>query len=221
LDVILWGQYNLTIFVAGQTRKNKMDNIIQLKITLQGTKPPIWRRVLVDKTTTFEKLHHIIQIAMGWTNSHLYEFYINGYRIAEPNEEFDDDFGEKSVDDSTVTLDSIITYTKVKFEYTYDFGDSWEHQIVVEKFLPYNIHTKYPTCIDGKLSCPPEDCGGIPGFYNLLDIISNKRHPERKEMLEWLGGHYYAEHFDKEETNLELAAIDSYIKELKEFRDND
>lgn len=198
-----------------------MNDIIQLKITLQGTKPPIWRRVLVDKTTTFEQLHHIIQIAMGWTNSHLHEFDINGYRIVEPNEEFDADFGSENIDSATVTLDSIISDTKEKFVYTYDFGDSWKHQIVVEKFLPRDTKTKYPICIDGKLNCPPEDCGGIPGFYNLLDIIGNKRHPDRKEMLEWLGGQYDAEHFDKDEINLQLASLDNYIKELKEWRNND
>lgn len=198
-----------------------MDNIIQLKITLQRTKPPIWRRVLVDKATTFEQLHHIIQLAMGWTNSHLYEFEINGYRISEPNEDLDAEFGDKFIDAATVTLDSIITDINEKFTYDYDFGDSWHHQILVEKFLPRDSKTKYPTCIDGKLNCPPEDCGGIGGFYGLLDIINNKRHPERKEMLEWLGGQYDAEHFDKDEINQELASLDNYIKELKELRDND
>lgn len=158
-----------------------MDDIIQLKITLQGTKPPIWRRVLVEKTTTFEQLHYIIQITMGWTNSHLHEFDINGYRIAEPNEELDADLEGENIDSATITLDSIISETKEKFKYTYDFGDSWEHKILIEKFLPRDNQKKYPTCIDGKLNCPPEDCGGIPGFYNMLDIIGNKRHRERKK----------------------------------------
>jgi hypothetical protein len=198
-----------------------MYDILQFKITLLGTKPPIWRRVLVDKSTTFEHLHHIFQLSMGWTNSHLHEFEINGYRIAEPNKDLDEEFGDKSIDASTVTLDSIITDTKEKFKYTYDFGDSWEHQIVVEKFLPRDTKTKYPICIDGKLNCPPEDCGGIGGFYELLDIINNKRHPEREEMLEWLGGQYDAEYFDKDEINQQLASLDNYIKELKEWRDND
>jgi len=183
-----------------------MDEIIQLKITLEWTKPPIWRRILVDKRTTFFGLHHIIQITMGWDNYHLYEFKCNNYRIGEPNEEFDDfGFGgDKLLDATEVTLDSIITETKEKFHYEYDFGDGWIHQIEVEKFLPRNNKTNYPNCIDGKLNCPPEDCGGIPGFYNLLEIISNKRHPERKEMLDWLGGSYDPEYFDKDEVNEEL-----------------
>jgi hypothetical protein len=191
-----------------------MDDIIQLKITLQGTKPPIWRQVLVNKTTTFLELHYIIQITMGWENSHLFEFEINKYRIAEPNEDFDTEFTEKTLDATTITLDSIITSTKEKFNYIYDFGDSWNHQILVEKFLPLNTKTQYPNCINGELNCPPEDCGGIGGFYGLLDIINNKRHPERKEMLEWLGGQFDAEHFDKNEINKELLSFDEFISGL-------
>ncbi len=183
-----------------------MNDIIQLKITLLGTKPPIWRRVLVDKATTFSTLHHIIQIAMGWANCHLHEFEINGDRIADSDEEFDDCFGEEVIDASSVTLDSIIVSTKEKFRYSYDFGDGWTHQILVEKFLPRDPNTKYPICIDGQLNCPPEDCGGIGGFYGLLDIINNKKDPSRKEMLEWLGP-YDAEYFDKDEVNAELQML--------------
>lgn len=185
-----------------------MSDIIQLKITLKWTKPPIWRRVLVDKKTTFFELHQIIQIAMGWGNYHLYEFKINNNRVGEPEEEFDDFFyGGKLVDASTVTLDSFIADTGEKFVYEYDFGDGWEHQLTVEKFLPRDSKTNYPSCIGGKLNCPPEDCGGVGGFYELLDIIGNKKHPERKEMLEWLGGNYNPEYFDKEEINEELKGM--------------
>lgn len=184
-----------------------MNNVIQLKITLTGTKPPIWRRVLVDKATTFEKLHHIIQIVMGWSNSHLYEFEIDNYRITEPNEEFDNDFGNKTIDASTITLGEILTSVKEKFNYIYDFGDYWEHQIVVEKFLPGNPQTKYPICTSGNLNCPPEDCGGVFGFYNLLYIIGNKKHPERKELLDSLGGQYDVEYFNMDEINEMLAGM--------------
>jgi hypothetical protein len=192
-----------------------MDDILQLKITLQWTKPPIWRRVLVDKNTTFLELHYIIQIAMGWTNSHLHEFTVKGTRIGELNEAFDDlDFGEeKPIDASTVTLGSVVSAPKEKFEYVYDFGDDWRHLIQVEKFLPRDEKIKYPVCLTGKLNCPPEDCGGVPGFYGLLEILSNKRHPERKEMLEWLGGPYNPEEFDIKRVNEELASLEDYLKE--------
>lgn len=185
-----------------------MNPILQLKITLKHTAPPVWRRILVEKTRTFLELHHIIQVVMGWHNSHLHQFNINSQKIAEPNEELDLELGEKSIDDSKARLGDFIKGEKDKFEYEYDFGDGWMHQIVVEKFLPRERKTKYPVCVDGKMSCPPEDCGGIGGFYRMLDILKNKKHSEYKEMLVWLGGKYDVGHFDKDIANIELAAMD-------------
>lgn len=184
-----------------------MATIIQLKISLRGTKPPIWRRVLVEKTITFESLHQVFQITMGWTNSHLHEFLVNGIRIGHSLDEIDADFGEGLIDESTVTLESILTDSGASFSYTYDFGDGWEHTIVVEKRLPDNTAITYPTCTGGKLNCPPEDCGGIPGFYEMLRILKDKRHPERAEMLEWLGGPYDVQAFDQTEVNQQLIAL--------------
>ena len=181
-----------------------MDDIIQLKITLQWTKPPIWRRVLVDKRTTFVELHEIIQIVMGWEDYHLYEFNVKQRRIGDVNNEFDFSIDDELEDGSILTLGSVITNTKETFEYEYDFGDGWNHKILVEKFLPRDSSKKYPVCIDGKLNCPPEDCAGVGGFYRLLAILKDKKHPEHKEMLEWLGGSYDPEHFDKDQVNLEL-----------------
>jgi hypothetical protein len=193
-----------------------MDDILQLKVTLKWTEPPIWRRIQVEKNITFFVLHHIIQIAMGWEDYHLYEFKIDNYRIGEPNEELDG-FGFRSnklIDASTITLDRIITDTKKRrFEYEYDFGDGWIHQISIEKFLPRDNSKSYPICTDGKLNCPPEDCGGVGGFYQLLDIIEDKNHPEHKDMIEWLGGLYDQEYFDINEINNKLAELDQYIKE--------
>jgi hypothetical protein len=190
-----------------------MNDIIQLKITLQRTHPPIWRRLLVDKNTTFAGLHHIIQIAMGWENCHLFEFKTLGYRIGEPTDDMDDFFGSgKLIDASTITLAAVITGTKEKMEYEYDFGDGWIHQVVVEKFLPRDSKSKYPVCTGGQLNCPPEDCGGVDGFYHLLDSIRNKKHPEHKNMLEWLGGPFDTDYFEPEEINQYLRKIDSHLK---------
>ncbi len=145
---------------------------------------------------------------MGWENYHLYEFTINEYRIGGSTEDFDFDDDDEVINASTVTLGSIITDVKEKFEYEYDFGDGWRHQIVVEKFLPRDSSTSYPICTDGKLNCPPEDCGGVGGFYELLNTIEDKKNPEREEMLEWLGGSYDAQHFDKQEINDHLKTLD-------------
>lgn len=184
-----------------------MNTILQLKVTLRGTKPPIWRRVLVENTVTFEALHDIIQTAMGWTNSHLHEFNVNGVRIGQMLDDFDADFGDGLIDDATVTLHSALTPAVSKFEYLYDFGDSWEHAVVVEKWLTADAAVTYPVCTGGKLHAPPEDCGGIPGFYQLLTVVADKRHPEHEEMLEWLGDEYDPQAFNQQEVNRQLAAL--------------
>lgn len=190
-----------------------MDDILQLKIILEKTKPSIWRRVQVDKHTTFFELHHIIQIVMGWQNYHLYEFNIDGYILGEPIDERDDvdTDADVVVDSRSVTLESLIVESGEKFEYLYDFGDSWAHEIVVEKFLSKGERTAYPKCTGGKLACPPEDCGSIRGFYGILKIIANKKHPERRETLTWLGKGYDPEHFDKKRVNKTLPTLDKYI----------
>jgi hypothetical protein len=186
-----------------------MDEIIQLKITLQWTKPPIWRRFLVEKSITFHNLHHIIQDVMGWCNYHLYDFTVNGDRIMKPFEDNEDD---EAIDSSKITIDSYLKVPTQKFHYLYDFGDSWEHLLTVEKILPREANVQYPVCIKGRLSCPPEDCGSIPGYYNMLEIIKNKKHPEHKEMLEWLGEDYDPEYFNLEEINeaLKTNALQGY-----------
>lgn len=182
-----------------------MGSIFKLKITLVGSKPTIWRKVLVKNTTTFEQLHYTIQIVMGWENYHLYDFDVKNYKISEPE---DDDFASFSrverVDSSKLKLKDIVFEENEKFKYTYDFGDNWVHQIEVEKILPREKGLTYPICVDGKNNCPPEDCGGIPGFYYLLDVINNVKHPEREERLEWLGRPYDPKFFDIEAINLEL-----------------
>ena len=165
----------------------------------------------MDKRTTFAELHEIIQVAMGWENYHLYEFNVKHLRIGDVNNEFDIFIDDEMEDASALTLDSIISRTKETFEYEYDFGDGWTHKILVEKFLPRDNSISYPICIGGKLNCPPEDCGGVGGFYHLLKVIKDKKHPEHKQMLAWLGENYDPEHFDKEQINAELKELSEYF----------
>jgi hypothetical protein len=190
-----------------------MNDIIQLKITLDETKPAIWRRVQVEKQTTFFELHHIIQIAFGWKNYHLYEFTVDGHKLGAPEDYMTNVplLEEGVIDAREITLDSLVVQLSESFKYQYDFGDNWKHEIVVEKFLPKSNRIRYPKCTAGKLNCPPEDCGGIPGFYNLLNIISNRKHPEHRETFIWLGGKYKPELFEKELVNKELASLDECI----------
>lgn len=140
---------------------------------------------------------------MGWQNYHLYEFRIHGYQIGMPLNEADDFFfdSDKIIDATEISLGSVLSETKEKFTYEYDFGDGWKHTIIAEKFLPADPAIRYPTCVGGKLKCPPEDCGGVYGYYHLLEVLSNRRHPERKDMLEWLGGPIDPSYFNLDEVN--------------------
>lgn len=181
-----------------------MSDILQLKITLKGSKPPIWRRVLVDKDATLEDLHYIIQHAMGWYSSHLWTFEL-GNESFGPVDKGGMGFEPGDVDDAAEQkIGALASHEKAKFTYTYDMGDSWEHQILVEKVLSRVPGQQYPFCTDGKLNCPPEDCGGIWGFYNLVAVLQDPKHPEHKEMKKWIGGKYDPQKFDLATVNRRL-----------------
>jgi hypothetical protein len=175
----------------------KPTTIYQLKVTLEQIKPAIWRRLHVPSDITLSKLHSVLQDALGWTNSHLHQFVVGERRIGMKGI---DDFSEDVEDEKRVKLDQIAG-AKSRFVYEYDFGDGWEHQILVEKALPAVDGVRYPTCIDGKRACPPEDCGGVGGYARLLEIIADPKHEEHAEMLEWLGRPFDPESFDIMEAN--------------------
>ncbi|MBA3442179.1 MAG: plasmid pRiA4b ORF-3 family protein [Pyrinomonadaceae bacterium] len=189
------------------TRKSPTDiSIYQMKITLRGSKPPIWRRVEVRSDTTLHNLHWIIQTAMGWTNSHLHQFIVGQQYYSQP------DFGidEHGVDvknERAIKLGQIASRAKAKFIYEYDFGDGWEHEVVVEKILTAEAGMHYPKCLTGKRACPPEDCGGVWGYAGFLEAIKDPEHPEHEDMLEWVGGSFDPEAFDIEEVNQELKGL--------------
>lgn len=187
-----------------------MNTLLQLRISLESTKPEIYRQIQLSDQTTFFELHHIIQIAMGWSNSHLYEFKVDENTIGSTKYL---DYGDDNIlDDSDVTLESIVISENDVFKYEYDFGDSWKHKIIVEKSLTMDGITMYPICIGGQLCCPPEDCGGIPGFYTNLEIIKNKKDPEYKDTISWLGKKYDPLAFDIKAVNKKLHSIDKYIQ---------
>jgi hypothetical protein len=190
------------------------EKVVQLKISLKNSTPPIWRRVLVKSSISFYELHYTIQIAMGWGNHHLYEFKIGDYRIGITDEDFDDPESatSKIIVAKEVTLDEVISKGDFKkFSYEYDFGDGWMHSIVVEKTMPLDQDKYYPVCIKGKLNCPLEDCGGLYGYYNLLEIISNKKHPEYRDMVEWMGGRFDPTEFEVEDVNEDLKGIEGIM----------
>jgi hypothetical protein len=174
--------------------------IYQLKVTLLGTRPPIWRRLLVPSDLNLTQLHDVLQVAMGWQDGHLHEFRTGGRRFGPPDPE--DQFMADDVgDERKVRVLAIFGRTGAKAIYTYDFGDTWEHSIVLEKLLPANPNMIYPICTDGRLACPPEDCGGIPGFYHLLDVLRDPTHEEHQELRDWVDGDYDPEAFSIEAVN--------------------
>jgi hypothetical protein len=177
--------------------------IYQLKVTLEHSKPPIWRRIQVRADITLYKLHQTLQIAMGWTNSHLHQFIVGGVYYGEPNQDFDFEV----VNEKRTRLHQIVRGMRAKFVYEYDFGDSWEHDIVVEKVLEPAATTHYPRCLMGRRSCPPEDVGGIWGYSHFLDAIQHAEHPEHDDYREWIGGDFDPEAFDLEAVNQELQQI--------------
>lgn len=176
--------------------------IIQLKVTLKDIRPPIWRRIQVSDATTLGQLHEILQTVMGWENYHLHQFSIGGndYGVPDPDYGFDD-----MLDENTIQLSQVISREKFKFFYTYDFGDGWEHEILVEKILPIDPERSYPLCLKGRRACPPEDCGGPWGYANLLDALRAPEHPEHEDMMEWVGERLDSDTFDVDEANRYLA----------------
>lgn len=171
----------------------------QLKVTLRGIKPRIWRRILMPGSMNLEDLHYVIQTVMGWGNSHLHEFTLRGKEYADPVFELDD-----AEDERRVRLDRCGLQKGASFLYTYDFGDSWEHEIKVEKVLTPEEKLTHPACLAGERAGPPEDCGGVWGYESLLEALSDPDHPDHEDMLEWVGGRLDPEAFDLEAVNQEL-----------------
>jgi hypothetical protein len=178
--------------------------VYQLKITLRGIKPPVWRRVQV-KDGTLAGLHDVIQTCMGWDDYHLHEFDIGGERYGDPRQWQDDFGGEMEVgNEGKVKLSQLVARGVKKFTYVYDMGDNWEHTLQVEKVLEAEPGVRYPRCVAGKRACPPEDCGGPWGYGDILDAIQDPSHERHAELLEWVGGEFDPEAFDTEAVNEEL-----------------
>ena len=183
-------------------RKNRAlpAEIYQLKVTLLDTSPPIWRRLLVPADLTLAQLHDVLQIAMGWQDGHLHEFSTRGQRFG-PLDAEDQFMADDVEDERRMRIFDVFGRTGAKAVYTYDFGDTWEHSLVLEKRLPAAPNMLYPICTEGQLACPPEDCGGIPGFYDLLDALRDPTHEEHQELRDWVGGDYDPEVFSIEAVN--------------------
>jgi len=175
-----------------------MGKIYQLKITLKDVKPPVWRRVEVPADIKLDKLGEIILRAMGWGGYHLTSFEFRGEEYFGDKESAEDMGGMLA---SKAKLSQCLTSLNQKGAYTYDFGDDWRHEILLEKIFDPEKGVSYPRCTAGKRNCPPDDCGGPWGYEDFLKAIQNPKHPEHEDMLEWVGGKFDPEEFDLEGVN--------------------
>jgi hypothetical protein len=178
--------------------------VYQFKITLLDTHPPIWRRIQI--TDCFlEDLHWLIQAAMGWQNSHMHLFDIDGLLYGSRARHGPD--GEyEIIGGSRVLLCTLLPKSKARFafRYTYDLGDNWEHDVSLEGLVPLTAKAKLPVCLDGKRACPPEDCGGTPGYEHILQVLANPEDEEYDETLEWIGEDFDPEEFDVKKATLRM-----------------
>jgi Plasmid pRiA4b ORF-3-like protein len=184
---------------AATPKSDTVKSVISLKVTLQRLAPPIWRRILVPGSITLGDLSDVLLATMGWHGGHLHDFTVAGRDYGDPA--MLDDVG----DEDRLTLNGVIAKRVKRFTYTYDMGDNWEHLIAIETSQPAHPEGTYPLCIAGKRNCPPEDCGGIWGYTELLEILADPAHPEREERLEWL---------DEDELDPEAFNIDAINQHL-------
>jgi hypothetical protein len=178
----------------------KADSVISLKVTLRNIRPPIWRRLLMPGSMTLGDLHLAIQAAMGWEGYHLHLFDIDGRQYGEPHSVDD------VADEQRLTLNALVKSGVARFSYTYDFGDNWEHSVVIEKKRPPVDAPLYPACVAGKRNCPPEDCGGPWGYQRMLAILADPDHPEHADHIEWFGEDLDPEEFSVIGTDAIIAA---------------
>jgi hypothetical protein len=171
--------------------------IFRLKVTLRGSRPPIWRRVEVPAGVTLFQFHRILQIAMGWMDSHLHQFRRGNSLYGEP----DPEYGVHRHNEKKVQLQDVLSEPRDRMIYEYDFGDSWEHEVLLVAITAPSPGAHYPQVLAGKGACPPEDVGGIWGYYEFLATIRDPKRPDHEDMLEWCGGGFDPDAFDIDETN--------------------
>ena len=172
--------------------------VYQLKVTLIDSQPPIWRRVQVESGVTLDRLHHTLQVVMGWTDSHMHGFRVPQRAQSRARQRL---LPIESAEEKATRLGDLLRRPKDWCIYDYDFGDGWEHQLLLEKALARSPSERYPTVLAGRGACPPEDVGGVPGYYHFLQVLNDPNHPEHEDMLEWAGGSFDPTAFNAYEIN--------------------
>jgi hypothetical protein len=182
--------------------------IFQLRLSLKGISPLIWRRVQVPAEMRLSDLSRVLLEAMGWTNSHLHEFNVDGTRIGMADLDEPEAGMPEIVDETTVSLGQLAESGARTFEFLYDFGDCWEHSVEIESVdVTPASGVLYPSCTGGERACPPEDCGGTSGYERMLEILADPTDDEHDEMRVWVGGRYDAKKFDIKRANTALRRL--------------
>ena len=193
--------------------KKTFKNVYQFKITLRGIRPPIWRRIQVPETYSFWDFHVAIQDVMGWSDSHLHGFQMRDPEShAEVDIGFPADFAPETLLGWETAITDLFTIKNPRAVYTYDFGDNWEHMIILEKILPREPGIKYPRCIKGKRACPPEDVGGIWGYEEYMEKLKN---PDARDEYD---EEYYDFDLDPEHFDCAEVVFDDPERRLKNVR---
>jgi hypothetical protein len=187
------------------------DDVAILRIELLHIEPLIWRRVAVRTSMNLKAVHRVIQTAMGWLDYHLWEFEAKEqkYGMLVPNEP---EWNERIKNAAATKLSSLLAKGVREISYVYDMGDNWQHRIIVEKLKPAEPGVPYPQFLGGERRCPPEDCGGLPGYYEFLGNIGSKQSKERKTALDWYGGPYDPDEIDEEKIVTKLNSIANAVR---------
>jgi Plasmid pRiA4b ORF-3-like protein len=167
-----------------------IETRLRLKVVLADTEPPIWRRIEVPADRTLRQLHTVIQAAMGWDDDHMHQFHRGRETLP----------GRRR-------LDEVVARGVKRVTYVYDMGDRWEHRLQIEKPFAADPGVSYPRFVAGARRCPPEDIGGIPGFYDFLGAITDPRHPDHEDRLDWHRGPFDPQHLDADRINKKLDRI--------------
>ncbi len=196
---------------VGHSRSSKVravppgDGAFQLKVVLAGSDPPIWRRIRVLSDLSLWALHSVLQAVMGWEDDHLHEFKI-GKASYGSADEADNLFAQGMKADTEISLRDVLPAVTRSFEYIYDFGDDWIHDITVEEFLPAETDAPPAICLAGERACPPEDSGGVNGFYWKLEVLADPSHPEYENVKDWMG-RYDPARFELDRVNARLKRV--------------
>lgn len=191
--------------------------VYQIQISLIGSKPKIWRRVLIQSDLLLSDFHKVIQTSMGWTNSHLHQFIKDEIFYSE---RLPDDITREemsNVDYVNMKVSDLLRKEEDRIIYEYDFGDGWNHDLILEKILPGDNELEFPICLAGKMNCPPEDCGGIRGYSDILEILKDTDHEEYESYIVWLGGKFNPAYFNIRKVNKLLLSKEYGCIELDDY----